>query len=33
MSDIMKPIAFSALMDWALEEYRKHGTLFGVHDL
>lgn len=33
MSDIMKPIAFSALMDWALEEYRKHGTLFGVHAL
>ncbi len=31
MSDIMKPIPFSALMDWALEEYQQQGTLFGVH--
>ncbi len=30
MSDIMRPIAFSALMDWSLEEYRREGSIFGV---
>ncbi len=33
MSDIMKPIGFAALMDWALNEYSAHQTLFGVYGL
>ena len=30
MSDIMRPMPFGSLMTWALEEYRKSGSLFGV---
>lgn len=30
MSDIMRPIPFGALMNWALEEHKAHSTLFGV---
>ena len=30
MSDIMRPIPFSQLMDWVLEEYRASGSVFGV---
>ncbi|MEA5013669.1 MAG: putative selenate reductase subunit YgfK [Candidatus Limiplasma sp.] len=33
MSDIMRPIPFPALMDWVLEEYQSHQTVFGVHAL
>ena len=32
MSDIMRPMPFGHLMDWALEEYRKSGSFFGVSD-
>ena len=32
MSDIMRPMPFGSLMTWALEEYRKSGSLFGVAD-
>ena len=32
MSDIMRPIPFGDLMNWAMEEYRKSGSLFGVPD-
>lgn len=32
MSDIMRPMAFEHLMNWALEEYRKSGSIFGVSD-
>ncbi len=30
MSDIMRPIPFGELMDWALTEYQNEGTIFGV---
>ena len=30
MSDIMRPMSFGHLMDWALEEYRNNGSIFGV---
>ena len=30
MSDIMRPMSFGHLMNWALEEYRKEGGFFGV---
>ncbi|MBQ9345801.1 MAG: putative selenate reductase subunit YgfK, partial [Oscillibacter sp.] len=30
MSDIMRPIPFGQLMDWALGEYHASGTVFGV---
>ncbi len=30
MSDIMRPMPFGQLMNWALREYREHGSLFGV---
>ena len=33
MSDIMRPIPFHQLMNWALTEYREHGSLFGVSKL
>ena len=32
MSDIMRPMPFGHLMNWAMEEYRKSGSLFGVAD-
>ena len=32
MSDIMRPMSFGHLMNWALEEYSKSGSLFGVAD-
>ena len=32
MSDIMRPISFGQLMNRALDEYRKNGTVFGVAD-
>ena len=32
MSDIMRPVAFGQLMNWALEEYGKSGSMFGVAD-
>ena len=33
MSDIMRPMPFSQLMTWALEEYKTTGSLFGVAKL
>ncbi len=30
MSDIMKPMPFAQLMDWALTEYQEQGSVFGV---
>ena len=30
MSDVMRPMPFGQLMNWALEEYRKNDSLFGV---
>ena len=30
MSDIMRPIPFAQLMDWALTEYETQGSIFGV---
>ena len=30
MSDIMRPMPFGHLMNWALEEYQKNGSFFGV---
>ena len=33
MSDIMRPIPFHQLMNWALTEYREQGSLFGVSKL
>ena len=33
MSDIMRPIPFSQLMDWALSEYHTYGSIFGVAKL
>lgn len=30
MSDIMRPIPFAQLMSWVLDEYRSHGSIFGV---
>ena len=32
MSDIMRPMPFGQLMNWALEEYGKSGSFFGVSD-
>ena len=32
MSDIMRPIPFGQLMNWALNEYRQSGSFFGVSD-
>ncbi len=33
MSDIMRPMPFSQLMTWALEEYKQSGSIFGVSKL
>ncbi len=33
MSDRMRPIPFENLMNWALTEYAREGSLFGVHAL
>ncbi|MDY6915910.1 MAG: putative selenate reductase subunit YgfK [Candidatus Cloacimonadota bacterium] len=30
MSDVMKPIPFKKLLDWILQEYRLHKTIFGI---
>ena len=30
MSDVMVPIPFSRLLNWALEEYQNEGTIFGI---
>ena len=30
MSEIMRPIPFSNLMDWALQEYEQQGRMFGI---
>ena len=32
MSDIMRPMPFGQLMNWAMEEYRKNGGIFGTSD-
>ena len=32
MSDMMRPMPFGQLMNWALEEYGKSGSIFGVAD-
>jgi len=32
MSDMMRPMPFGQLMNWALEEYGKKGSFFGVAD-
>ena len=31
MSDIMRPMSFSQLLDWILTEHKKSGTVFGEH--
>ena len=33
MSDIMRPIPFYEMMDWALSEYHTYGSIFGVAKL
>ena len=33
MSDMMRPIPFAQLMDWALTEYKTQGSVFGVRKL
>ena len=33
MSDIMRPISFSNLMNWVLTEYKNQGSIFGVSKL
>ncbi len=33
MSDIMRPMPFAQLMDWALTEYKTQGSVFGVSKL
>ena len=33
MSDIMRPLPFSQLMDWVLTEYERSGSIFGVKKL
>jgi len=33
MSDIMRPIHFSGLMDWVLTEYEQSGSIFGVRKI
>ena len=33
MSDIMRPIPFSELMDWVIAEYASRKTIFGVGDI
>ena len=33
MSDIMRPMPFAQLMDWALTEYKTQGSIFGVSKL
>ncbi len=33
MSDIMRPIPFSELMDWVITEYASRRTIFGVGDI
>ncbi len=33
MSDLMRPIPFSELMNWVLKEYREDGAVFGVSDI
>lgn len=30
MGDLMRPLPFGALMTWALQEYRAHGSVFGL---
>lgn len=30
MSDIMRPMGFKHLMEWILDEYENHGSIFGV---
>ncbi|MFV0352787.1 MAG: hypothetical protein ACK5JF_10870, partial [Oscillospiraceae bacterium] len=30
MSEIMRPMPFAHLMDWALTEYQQEGRIFGV---
>ncbi|MCL2127622.1 MAG: putative selenate reductase subunit YgfK, partial [Treponema sp.] len=30
MSEIMRPIPFQQLVQWALEEYKNHGSVFGI---
>ena len=32
MSDVMRPMPFGQMMDWAMEEYRRSGSIFGVAD-
>lgn len=30
MSEFMRPIPFKDLMNWALEEYKNEGSIFGI---
>ena len=32
MSEIMRPLPFSALIDWVLGEYKNHGSVFGIRE-
>ena len=33
MSDIMRPIPFSQLMNWIIEEHKTQGAIFGVRKM
>ena len=33
MSDIMRPIPFSQLMNWIIEEHKTQGAVFGVRKM
>ena len=33
MSDIMRPMSIGHLMNWALSEYKKKGSIFGIDKL
>lgn len=33
MSDIMRPIPYSELLNWVIEEYKKNGSVFGVRKI
>ncbi len=30
MGDLMRPLPFGALLEWALAEYHVHGSIFGL---
>ncbi len=32
MSELMRPIAFSKVIEWSLQEYKEHQTVFGIRE-